>query len=473
MRRKLTSLLVITAIGLSFIGMGLVWSQNARAEATAANLSPTDVLTMVMSYIRTNSLKDVSVADLVEGALKGMVDSLGDPHSEYIAAKDYQAASEDISGTFGGIGVNIELRDGYVTVVSPIPGTPAERAGILPGDQIVEVDGKNVVGQTLEEVAKLVRGQPGTSVTIGIKRPPRPETIPFAIVRALIEVNPVDVKYFADDTVGYIALSQFNAHTTQHLQVALQAFGIKNVHKVILDLRGNPGGYLNEALSVASSFLPPNTPLVRLVGREGEEVPNSQRVPYNALGDQVIVLVDKGSASASEIVAGALQDYAAAILVGERTYGKGTVQNITGLPTGGGIRLTVAEYFSPLGKKIDGTGITPDVPVPSYDLAAAQEAVHQMNAGRKLARGDVGLDVLGLQNLLRVLGFAEKDPDGVFGPSTATAVVAFQKAAGLKATGLMDEDTYAKLNLAARSPESAGLPDRQLDKALQILTEAH
>ena len=470
MRRKLVSLLIIVAVSLSFLGVGLVHPHQARAEATAGSLSPADLLTMVMSYIRANSIKDVSGSELVEGALKGMVETRGDPHSEYIAAKDYQAAREDISGTFGGIGVTIELRDGYVTVVSPIPGTPAEKAGILPGDQIVEVDGKNVVGQTLEQVSNVVRGQPGTSVTIGIKRPPRPEVIPFAIVRALIEVNPVEVKYFAADTIGYIALSQFNAHTTQHLQIALQAFGIKNVHKVILDLRGNPGGYLTEAISVASSFIPPDTPVVRLVGREDQEVLNSQKMPYNALGDRVIVLVDKGSASASEIVAGALQDYAAATLVGETTYGKGTVQNITGLPTGGGLRLTVAEYFSPLGKKIDGTGITPDVSVASYDLAAAQEALHQSNAGRKLVRGDVGLDVLGLQKLLTTLGFEAKDQEGVFGRGTSTALAALQKAVGLRATGLLDEETQAKLSAAARSPKSVGLPDRQLKKALELLT---
>ncbi len=426
---------------------------------------------MVMSYIRANSLKDVSVSELVEGALKGMVATLGDPHSEYITAKDYQAAREDISGTFGGIGVTIELRDGYVTVVSPIPNTPAEKAGILPGDQIVEVDGKSVVGQGLDQVSSQVRGQPGTKVTIGVRRPPRSEIIPFVIVRGLIEVNPVQVKYFAGDTIGYIALSQFNEHATQKLQVALQAFAIKRVHKVILDLRGNPGGYLSEAISVASSFLPPDVPVVRLTGRDDQEVLSSQRMSQTALGDRVVVLVDKGSASASEIVAGALQDYAVATLVGDKTYGKGTVQNITGLPTGGGIRLTVAEYFSPLGRKIDGTGVQPDVLVASYDLATAQEAALQMNAGRKLGRGDVGLDVLGLQRLLRVLGFDEKDADGVFGPSTGSALAAFQKAAGLKATGILDDDTSAKLNLAARLPESAGLPDHQLDKALELLNQ--
>jgi len=317
-----------------------------------------------LSIVQKNYVEDPDSQELVRGAIKGMLTSL-DPHSSFMTPDMYKEMQIDTQGEFQGIGITIGIRDGILTVIAPIDDTPAFRAGILAGDKIVMIEGTSTKDMSLMEAVKLMRGPKGTKVTISILREGEPEPIKHTITRDVIPLYSVKVKDI-DPNVGYVRISQFQKNTSTEFTDALAKIREDKGEAfkgLVLDLRNNPGGLLLSAIEVANHFVD-SGPIVTTRGR----LPN-QNYAYNAKEKDtepeypVVVLVNGGSASASEIVAGALQDYKKAILIGTTTFGKGSVQTIYRLGDGSGMRVTTARYFTPSGRSIQATGIEPDIVV--------------------------------------------------------------------------------------------------------------
>lgn len=320
-----------------------------------------------LSIVQKNYVEEPESQELVRGAIKGMLTSL-DPHSSFMNPDMYKEMQIDTQGEFQGIGITIGTRDGILTVISPIDDTPAFRAGILAGDKIVMIEDTSTKGMSLMEAVKLMRGPKGTKVTISIAREGEPELIKHTITRDVIPLFSVKVKDL-DPNIGYVRIAQFAKKTSTEFAEALEKIrGEKGeaFKGLVLDLRNNPGGLLISAIEIADIFVD-SGPIVTTKGRL-----QNQNFAYNAKSKgtepdyPIVVLVNGGSASASEIVAGALQDYKKAILIGTTTFGKGSVQTIYRLGDGSGMRVTTARYFTPSGRSIQATGIEPDIVVRNH-----------------------------------------------------------------------------------------------------------
>ncbi|MDT7910558.1 MAG: S41 family peptidase [Thermocrinis sp.] len=335
------------------------------------------MFTDVLRIIKENYVEPVNTKDLIYGALNGMTKSL-DPFSSFFTPKQYESFRQETEGEFGGVGIEIGMEKGRPVVISPIEGTPAFRAGIKPGDVILEIDGEDTSNMSLIDVVQRIRGKVGTKVQLTIYRKGMEKPMKIELERALIKIE--SVKWTTLGDVGYIKLSQFNDNVSVQVEKALKELTSQRVKGIILDLRNDPGGLLSEAVNVASLFLPEGKLVVYTRGRNGETQKYfARRKPVVPDDLPVIVLINKGSASASEIVAGALQDYKRAIIVGEKSFGKASVQNIIPLEDGSALKLTVAYYYTPLGRLIHHKGIVPDVQVAMDEKQeeALQEAIRQ------------------------------------------------------------------------------------------------
>lgn len=320
--------------------------------------------------------QDLTYRQLVYAALRGVVQKL-DPHSEFMDAQEYHQLEDNTEGQFGGLGLVVVMKDGYVTVVSPMDDTPGFRAGILSGDRIVKVNGKSVEKEAIDDVVKLLRGAPGTSVGLTIERPSTGAQINFNLQRAIIQMDMVeDINgkqefSLGENGIGYVRITQFGDQTGDELESALQKLKAQGMRALVIDLRWNPGGLLDEAVNVCQKFLPRGQLVVSTEGRGVMEKYYARGDGDEFKGMPIVVLVNLGSASASEIVTGCLQDLHRAVVLGEKTFGKGSVQTIFPLDDGSALKLTVAKYYTPSHKVIHEHGITPDIVVPLTD---AQEA---------------------------------------------------------------------------------------------------
>jgi C-terminal peptidase (prc) len=347
------------------------------------------MFTDVLRIIKENYVEPVSTKDLIYGALNGMTKSL-DPFSSFFTPKQYESFRQETEGEFGGVGIEIGMEKGRPVVISPIEGTPAFKAGIKPGDVILEIDGEDTSNMSLMDVVQRIRGKVGTKVQLTIYRKGMEKPMKIELERALIRIESVRWTTLGD--VGYIKLSQFNENVSVQVEKALKELTSQRVKGIILDLRNDPGGLLSEAVNVASLFLPEGKLVVYTRGRNGETQKYfARRKPVVPDDLPVVVLINKGSASASEIVAGALQDYKRALIVGEKSFGKASVQNIIPLEDGSALKLTVAYYYTPLGRLIHNRGIVPDVQVAMDEKQeeALQEAIRQ-----KKLEGKSGLILL-------------------------------------------------------------------------------
>jgi carboxyl-terminal processing protease len=311
------------------------------------------ILNDVINYVGQDYVDSISKEKLQESAIKGMLESL-DPHSMFIAASEFKDANDPLQGNFDGIGVQFRIERDTVAVINTVSGGPSEKVGILAGDRLVKVDGKSIAGIkiTNEKVMKLLKGERGTTVKVGVSRRGIHKVIDFKIVRDVIPTYSVDITYAVDKTTGYIKLSKFSATTADEFDNALKDLHNKGVHKLILDLRGNSGGYLQAAIAVADEFLKDKK---LIVYTEGHNRPRNYAYATSVgrwENDPIVVLIDEGSASASEILAGALQDNDRATVIGRRSFGKGLVQEQLNLRDGSAIRLTVARYYTPTGRCI-------------------------------------------------------------------------------------------------------------------------
>jgi carboxyl-terminal processing protease len=353
--------------GLVYAAAFLSMTVPARTGgATQRSESPFDLLDQmarVLVLVENEYVDPVERERLVRGAIKGMVAEL-DPHSSYLPAEEFAVFQEDTEGRFGGIGVEVDFSGEFVTVIAPIDGSPAQRSGILPGDRIVAIDGAPVQRKSPEWLVRQMRGAPGTRVTLSVRRPGQDELLYFSMTREIIHVASVQGKLLKGH-VAYLRIKQFQAGThTEFLRYVgqLKRQSAEPLQGVILDLRNNPGGLVDEAVAVADEFLVRG--VVFTMRHRGKIVEETGATPDGALRTgPMVVLVNEYSASAAELLAGALQDQHRAIVVGAQTFGKGSVQTIIGLPNNDGLRLTTMRYYTPAGHAIQANGITPDVKV--------------------------------------------------------------------------------------------------------------
>lgn len=371
MRRRLVSqnlswtILVMVLTANLMVGARLYQAEGEAPDSGDA-YEKIHLLTTVLQHVRNYYVEEdkTSYEDLIYGALNGMLQSL-DAHSQFMDPDMYSDMKEDTSGQFGGLGIVVSLRDNVLTVVAPMEDTPGFEAGLLPGDKIIEIETESTERMNLEDAIKRLRGPVDTPVTIKILRTATQEILEKTIVRAEIEVASVKGATILEDGIGYIRITQFNTPTADDLAEALASLMEQGMEALILDLRDNPGGLLNAAIEVSQKFLNRNDLVVYTQGRDPskkQEFHAQGRTRYPDL--PLAILVNRGSASASEIVAGALQDHRRAILVGEKTFGKGSVQSVIGLDDGSAIRLTTAKYYTPSEKVIHERGIAPQIEVP-------------------------------------------------------------------------------------------------------------
>jgi carboxyl-terminal processing protease len=361
------AIVVALLMGLLVIGsgQGLVWAKESKGNSKADTVDSYEKLktfSEILSLLEANYVEKVDTNDLIDGAIRGMLKTL-DPHTSYLPPEAFKQMKVETSGRFGGLGIEITVRKGILTVVTPIEDTPAYKAGVKAGDRIIKIEDESTLDMTLSDAVERLRGKVNTEVNITLFREGMEEPLEVTLMRANIKVKSVKSKIY-EGSIGYVRIRSFSKTTSRDLDKVLDEFRAKQVKKLVLDLRNNPGGLLNQAVEVSDRFLNPENLIVYTQGRTEEQNmrftthDRVERVSY-----PMIILVNGGSASASEIVAGALQDSSRAIILGTQTFGKGSVQTIIPLSDGSALRLTTARYYTPSGRVIQENGITPDITV--------------------------------------------------------------------------------------------------------------
>ncbi|OIO07608.1 MAG: hypothetical protein AUJ52_10015 [Elusimicrobia bacterium CG1_02_63_36] len=374
--------------GILALGVWLLPRAYASADRTYEQLK---VLVDVLDYIKENYVEEVETQSLVHGAARGMVGTL-DPFSQFMDPELHKEIKTETEGQFGGLGIRIGMREEWLTVITPLPGTPAYRAGVLPQDRIIKIEDESTQGISLTDAVKKLRGKPGTTVKITVARDNSNDekqhdwsTHDISITREVIKIESVQSRMLENKT-GYVKIAEFSAHTSDDTMEALEKLKKAGSTSLVLDLRNNPGGLLTAAVDVASFFLGDNKLVVYTQGRQAENRQDfraGSRSPYSHM--PMVVLVNGGSASGSEIVAGALQDHKRAVVVGTRTFGKASVQSVIPLADGSGLRLTVAKYYTPAGRSIHRDekkktgGISPD-----FEVAVTREIEVKLQAQGEL-----------------------------------------------------------------------------------------
>ena len=378
--QKILLLTAVAAAVIIFTG-GISYKVSAVPVKAYENIR---IFTDALATVQENYTEEVNPKTLIYGAIKGMLQSL-DPHSSFMPPEDYKEMQVETKGSFGGIGIEIGVKDNILTVISPIEDTPAFRAGLKAGDRIVKINDTHTKDMSLTNAVKLMRGPKGTKVTIYIMREGFKEPKPFEIIRDVIEVKSVKFKPL-EDGIGYIRITQFQERTGSDLEDAFNKLGSRNENfkGLILDLRNNPGGLLTQAVEVSDKFLKSGM----VVYTKGRIAGQDMKFEAKAEGTQpdypIIVIVNSGSASASEIVAGALQDHKRAVVLGVQTFGKGSVQTIIPLSDGSALRLTTSKYYTPSGRSIQAKGIEPDIVVEDPKDGGARGILREKDLERHL-----------------------------------------------------------------------------------------
>jgi len=351
-------ILILTVVMILIVGGGI----SGKIDERKATKKYIRLFSQVYFLIERNYIKEVRPKDLIYGALKGMMATL-DPHSQFMDPETYKEMQIETEGKFEGLGISIWIRDGQLTVVSPIEGTPAYEAGIQAGDKIIEIDGESTKDITLQDAVKKMRGPKETSVTLTIEREGVDEPLEFTIVRGMIIVKSIPYSFLTKEKIGCIRIREFKKSASEDLEKTLGELEKEGMEGLILDLRNNHGGLLNEAVEICDKFLLKKKLIVSTQGRVSSQNLRylSNEAPHPSY--PLVILINQGSASASEIVAGAIQDYKRGTIVGDKSFGKGTVQSVLALEDGSGLRLTTAHYLTPKGRNIDEKGIDPDIKV--------------------------------------------------------------------------------------------------------------
>lgn len=405
---------------------GLIGSRPSGASGDNARM-----FTQVLQHVSRDFVDTLADTAIYRRAIEGMVEELHDPHSTYLSPALLKSLSERTTGRYAGVGAQVDIRDAWPVIVAPLPGGPAITAGLQAGDRITEVDGKPMHGVSIEETQKALRGVPGSVVRLTIERPAVAAPLKFALTRNEIRVRSVQHASLLGDGIGYVALSVFSEQSAPDLKRAVDSLRSAGMKTLVFDLRADPGGLLDQGVSIADLFLDPQQPIVRMRGRSAEMTRSFEdRAPQLWPGMPLVVLVDSGSASASEIVAGALQDHDRAVLIGTTTYGKGSAQNIFPLADGGAVKLTTALWYTPSGRSINRKRASDDDS--AADTSAGARPSFKTDAGRT------------------VLGGGGITPDVLFSnPAPPSADSAFQRALGKQIPQFRDALTDYALSIKA------------------------
>jgi carboxyl-terminal processing protease len=380
--RKAT--LFVTTVTVLTLAIGFGVQRRCAAQGGGNDYESIELFTDVLSIVKKSYVEEVDTKKLIYGAINGMLTSL-DPHSSFMPPDTYKEMKIDTKGAFGGLGIEITVKDGILTVISPIEDTPAFKAGIKAGDQILKIDDKFTKDLTVTDAVKRMRGVKGTKVTLTIMREGFEKTKEFVLERDIIQVKSVKFKVL-DDGYGYVRISQFQEKTDDDLEKALRALepDHKPLKGLVLDLRNDPGGLLDQAVRVCEHFVDEGKLIVYTEGREKDsQMRFTSRKGGKEANYPIVVLINSGSASASEIVAGCLQDHKRAVVMGTSSFGKGSVQTIIPLSDNSGLRLTTARYFTPSGRSIQAKGITPDIVAERMELTASNDKKEGMHIREK------------------------------------------------------------------------------------------
>lgn len=423
----------------------------------------TDFLKIIIPYILNDYIYEVDDKDVVDNLYKGFFNAL-DKYSVYYTAEEYAKFNTTMSGEFVGVGVHMMKKDYGIEVISTIEGSPAEKAGLKSNDVFIKVGDINVENYSLDDIAKLLRGEAGTSVDVQIKRDDK--FLEFTLNREKIVITSISSRIINDD-IAYIKISEFKANTDELFKEELDKFDEKNINKIIIDVRNNPGGSVNTVLRILNNFVSEKPLLIEKRANDTEITYTSEK---NDKKYNLCVLVNKDSASASEILAGAIQDNGAGKIIGDVTFGKGVVQKVIQLMDGSAIKYTCAEYFTPNRNKVQGIGIVPDIEV-SQDLLHGDinlEEIPELTQKREAKMGAVGLDVLGAEMILDILGYDISNVDGVLDDDTYYEIARYQMDNGLYGHGILDKETQSYLTKALEDYVNQE-KDTQLERAIEEL----
>lgn len=415
--------------------------------------------------LQDSYFEEVDQDQLINGAINGMLDSLDDPYSDYMNQDDAQNFHESISSSFEGIGAEIQEKDGYIGIVSPLKGSPAEKAGLKPEDVVLSVDGKSLQGMSSSEAVTLIRGEKGTKVNLTIRRQGIENPIEVTITRDTIPLETVYGEMIeGEDGIGKVQITNFSQNTSKELVDVLNDLQEKGMKGLVLDIRQNPGGLLDQAVNISSLFVPSGKVLFKVEDRDG----NVKEYTSNNEGSAefpLVVLIDKGSASASEILAGAVNESAGVPLVGEKSFGKGTVQRAQDFSDGSNIKFTTEKWLTPNGNWVHKEGITPD-----YEVALpAYAALPFINPETELKISTASEHVKAAQQMLKAVGYDPGREDGYFDEKTEQAVMNFQEDEKLEQTGILSGETTIQLMTKLR--EKIQNNDPQIEKAIEVLKE--
>ncbi|OEH92216.1 S41 family peptidase [Bacillus solimangrovi] len=448
----------------------------AMEEQTAPSTSGTstnneaeiDKISRAMQVISESYVEKVDEEKLVEGAIQGMLETLDDPYSVYMNKETAKQFTDSLDSSFEGIGAEVSMIDGKVTIVSPYKGSPAEKAGLKPNDQIITVDGNSLEGLDLYEAVLKIRGKKGSIVKLEVQRPGVAKPLIVDVTRDEIPIETVysSVKDVNGEKIGYIEVTSFSEDTAQHFEEGVAELEKQNITGLVIDVRGNPGGYLQSVEQMLKQFITKEKPYLQIENREGEK-----KRFFSSLKEKkdypISVLIDGGSASASEILAGAMKEAGGYDIVGVKSFGKGTVQQAMPMEDGSNLKLTLFKWLTPEGNWIHEKGVEPTVIVeqPEYFHASPIEVEEPLKLDQTSEQ------IKNAQIMLRGLGFEPGRTDGYFGAETDVAVKAFQRTNELSVTGEIDEQTAGKMQQQIieliRSEEN----DIQLEVALKLVQQ--
>ncbi|WP_441296224.1 S41 family peptidase [Bacillus sp. T33-2] len=413
--------------------------------------------------LKNNYYTEIDEDKVINGAINGMLESLDDPYSDYMNQEDAKSFHQSIESSFEGIGAEIQEKDGHIVIVTPLKGSPAEKAGLKPEDKVLEVDGKSLQGMSSSEAVMFIRGKKGTKVELSISRPGINEPVKVPIVRDTI---PIETVYgeMIEDKIAKVQITNFSQNTTKELVAILNDLQKKGMQGLVLDVRQNPGGLLEQAVSISSLFVPKGEILFTVEDRHG----NKEEYPSKSNGNPdvpLVVVIDKGSASASEILAAAVKESAGVPLVGETSFGKGTVQHAQDFEDGSNMKFTTEKWLTPKGNWIHKKGIKPD-----YEVALPEyAALPFIDPETELKVSSASEQVKAAQKMLKALGYDPGREDGFFDEKTAQAVMAFQKTENLEQTGTLKG--ASTIQLMTRLREQIEKNDPQIQKAVEVLKE--
>lgn len=458
---------LVTQIVLAGEGglLSRLWKSSGLASmAGADSLDEAELDKLLRTYrlIKENYVTPVDDQTLLDGAIQGMVESLEDPHSTYMDPHSAEQFQDSLESSFEGIGAQVIMQNNRVTILAPIKGSPAEKAGLRVNDQILAVNGESLEGLSLTEAVAKIRGPKGSKAELLVARPGLEEPLKITVIRDEIPLETVYAEKIG--AYGLIQITQFSLNTAQRFEEELKRLKEQGIKGLVIDVRGNPGGLLESVVEIADTLLPAKSVIVQVEDKQGnrELTYSSKR---QAVDMPMVILVDEGSASASEILAAALQESGGVPVVGTPTFGKGTVQNTLSLEDGSELKLTVAKWLTPKGNWVHEKGVKPDYEVKQPDYFTAVP----LNPSTTLKREMNTLEVKNLQMVLKSVGYSPGRDDGYFDQQTENAVKAFQRLSKLPPTGVVNAETAVRLNQALMERMQDKERDLQLQTALKLL----